>query len=320
MQKTHSPLYSQSFCLKNSDKKYKNPLVHWFSLSIFLLASFILCLNLPLLSVVFVLNYLLIKLSMLKIIPRRIRLLLSRFLTFCRKNLYLQIFRGWSYFCPFCFHSFYKFFPAGSRAEILKEKGVIGGGYRFNVACPFCSSTDRERLVYLFLQEKSLIFSHMRILHVAPEKNIQIIFQGASIEYFSVDICSPLAQFKMDIQSLEFPDNYFDAIICNHVLEHIVDDKKAMSELFRVLRPGSWAILQVPYSPFLEETFEDFSIVDERKREEVFGQSDHVRIYGLDYVKRLQDVGFQVRQEKLSKDVYSRFALNPKESIFFCRK
>ncbi len=99
---------------------------------------------------------------------------------------------------------------------------------------------------------------------------------------------------RMDITDIQFPENSFDAIICNHVLEHVIDDYKAMTELHRVLKPGGWAILQVPISLSLDKTYEDFSITTARGREEAFGQDDHVRIYAKDYASRLEQAGFKV--------------------------
>lgn len=98
----------------------------------------------------------------------------------------------------------------------------------------------------------------------------------------------------MDITDIRFPDDYFDEIICNHVLEHVIDDGKAMSELYRILNPGGWAILQVPISLTLKNTYEDFSITTITGREQALGQDDHVRIYAEDYQARLAQAGFKV--------------------------
>ncbi len=124
----------------------------------------------------------------------------------------------------------------------------------------------------------------------------------------------------MDIQHIPFPENYFDAIICNHVLEHIIDDVKAMKEMHRVLKENGWAILQVPYSPIMEQSFEDSSVTGKKEREKIFGQDNHVRIYGLDYPARLESAGFSVSKEKMDTHITDKFALNPDEVIFFCKK
>ncbi|MBT4387938.1 class I SAM-dependent methyltransferase [Candidatus Woesearchaeota archaeon] len=230
--------------------------------------------------------------------------------------------QGSKYACPFCNHSHNKFLPTGFSYNILKEKKIIGGGYRNNAICPFCKSSDRERLVYLFLKSNDLLKlkPKMKLLHIAPEINLKNIIEKKNIKYHSADLHNPLAKIKMDIQNIGFPKNHFDAIICNHVLEHIIDDKKAMSELYRVLKPKGWAILQVPYSPIMKHSFEDLSITNSEERAEIFGQSDHVRIYGLDYPTRLKSVGFSVKKKKIDINLIKKFALNPNEIIFFCKK
>jgi predicted SAM-dependent methyltransferase len=160
----------------------------------------------------------------------------------------------------------------------------------------------------------------MKLLHIAPEANLQKYLKTQSIKYLSADLNSPLAEIKMDITDINFPSEYFDAIICNHVLEHIIDDKKAMMELFRVLKVGGWSILQVPYSPVLHKTYEDTAIVTAQEREHHFGQFDHVRIYGNDYINRLISVGFTVETKKVESVKANKFALNVNETIFFAKK
>jgi SAM-dependent methyltransferase len=165
---------------------------------------------------------------------------------------------------------------------------------RANASCPICGSLERHRLLWQFLKEKTDLLSgtQYRMLHLAPEDCFVSRFrQYISIEYLTADLNNP-AMLKMDITDIQYPDNYFDIILCSHVLEHIPDDEKAMRELSRVLNPGGWAILQVPI--LVEKTFEDPAITDPLEREEKFGQSDHVRIYGLDYRQRLEKSGFLV--------------------------
>ena len=123
----------------------------------------------------------------------------------------------------------------------------------------------------------------------------------------------------MDITALPFPDGQFDWVICNHVLEHIEEDQKAMSELYRVLKPGGCALLQVPISRKLEITYEDFNIQSPEEREKHFGQNDHVRVYGNDYPKRLKSAGFEV-EEIIPTPSQKKFGLNPKEVVFICNK
>ncbi len=229
-------------------------------------------------------------------------------------------FGGSAITCQVCHHSFRKFLPAGYRYGILYEKKVIAGGYRENATCPYCRSSDRERLVTWFLQKKQLLQPGMRLLHIAPEWNLQQHIRKMELEYYAADYNSPLADIKMDIQQIEFGDGYFDAIICNHVLEHVPDDMKAMKELFRVLKPGGWTILQVPFSGIMEKTFEDNSVNTSQKRKIIFGQRDHVRIYGLDYSERLSCAGFIVQKEKMEEKLLQYWVVNPEEYVFFCQK
>ena len=160
------------------------------------------------------------------------------------------------------------------------------------------------------------------MLHIAPELCYMDRFEALeNLEYITADIESPLAMVKMDIHEIPFEDNTFDIIFCNHVLEHVDDDLKAMSEMRRVLKSGGWAILQIPwFHPILEITFEDSSIVDSKEREKIFGQEDHVRLYGNDYSERLSNSGFKVIEEKIVMEMdpqeVDKFAL-PKDEIIY---
>ena len=136
----------------------------------------------------------------------------------------------------------------------------------------------------------------------------KIIFKFLSLalenlDYTTTDLNSPLADVKADITAIPFDNDQYDLIICNHVLEHIPDDLKAMREIYRVLKPGGLAILQVPYEADRETTFQDDTITDPKKRAEIFGQYDHVRVYGMDYFQRLESVGFRVEAFDISKEI-----------------
>lgn len=246
--------------------------------------------------------------------------LLYRLFINARKLLLYPIIKGDRFTCPFCKLSFRKFLPSGLKSKVLKTKRVIGGQYRQNSICPWCDSLDRERLILLFIQNKKLLKKGMHLLHIAPEKNLQNFLKSKKINYYSADLKSPLAKVKTDIQNIPFENNFFDAIICNHVLEHIQNDKKAMKEIFRVIKPKGWAILQVPFSPILEKTFEDNNIKNPSERKKTFGQEDHVRIYGKDFFKRLKSVGFSVEQKYVEKNLVKKYALNPIEKVFFVTK
>ena len=162
-------------------------------------------------------------------------------------------------------------------------------------------------------------------MHVAPEPKLGRMLRdryGAS--YVSLDIDAARADVVADIIDLPFPDRTFDLVICAHVLEHVPDDRKAMREFARVLAANGTAILLVPFSPILERSFENPDVVEPADRERVFGQSDHVRIYGLDYTDRLKESGFDVDvvypADLMSSGDVSRYALDPREPLFLCKK
>lgn len=241
---------------------------------------------------------------------------------------------GVQFSCPVCMGSVRTMRPLGFRIPVLEDLDVIGGEYLENDTCPVCGSHSRARLVHQYLlRESDLWRNHQgkRVLHFAPELGITMaLARFKDIEYVAADINpakyihTPTPVVPVNITQIQYPDNYFDVIICNHILEHIDDDALAMRELLRVLRPGGIAILQVPISLKLESTFEDASITDPGERERIFGQNDHVRIYGSDYTKRLENVGFLVEvfdpTVQWGEDVIHALRLNPKEKIFIGRK
>lgn len=169
---------------------------------------------------------------------------------------------------------------------------------RKNVLSPSTLSLERHRLLWLYLQKETNFFTHpSKVLHVAPEQAFYHRFKKwQHLEYITTDLHSPLADIKTDLCHLPFTDNTFDVILCNHVLEHIPNDIQAMRELYRVLKPGGWGIFQVPQDLNRNITFEDNSITDSRERARIFGQYDHVRIYGRDYFNKLRAVGFTVNE------------------------
>lgn len=243
------------------------------------------------------------------------------------RDFYLKLkYFGTKFKCPFCGGILRKFLPFGIKNPIFNEKNIIGGGYRLNVMCPCCNSTDRERNIYLFLKNKTNIFhENIRLLHVAPEYNLNRMFMKCkNIHCLTVDLKSTSVMVKMDITNIACIDDFFDVIICNHVFEHIPNDKKAMSELCRVLKPGGWAILQVPISQLLTNTYEDPSITEQEEREKVFGQKDHVRIYAKDYIKKLQNTGFSVETFNFTKEygenASEKYGLLKEEDIYICSK
>ena len=197
---------------------------------------------------------------------------------------------------------------------------------RNNVLSPSTYSLERHRLLWLYLKNETSFFkAKLKVLHFAPESALMNQFKKLkNLSYETVDLNSPIADIKADICDLPFLDNSYDFILCNHVLEHIIDDDKAMRELYRVLKKNGVGIFQVPIDYNRDTTFEDFSVTNKKERNKLFGQYDHVRIYGLDFFDRLQKAGFSVERceytSKLSKEDIVKFCLPKKEIIPICRK
>ena len=200
------------------------------------------------------------------------------------------------------------------------------GNQRNNVLSPSTLSLERHRLLWIYLQKETDFFTvKKKVLHFAPEQAFYKLFRNQkNLEYTTTDLLSPLADVKADICNLPFKDNEYDVILCNHVLEHIPDDTKAMQELFRVLKPGGMAILQIPQDLNRDKTFADDSIVDQKERAKIFGQYDHVRIYGRDYFNKLRHIGFTVVEEdytsKISANLVEKYCLAKGEIIPVCFK
>jgi SAM-dependent methyltransferase len=262
-----------------------------------------------------------------KLIPQRYRLL--RYELYERGRYYPELIfsLGNRLQCPFCQWQFRRFRPAGFDYPVLNEKRVVGASYHPDVVCPRCLSNERERLLYLYLKNRTSLFTdRLRLLHIAPEPNLKKVLQSCpGIQYISADLADPLAMMNMDITRVPFRGDVFDVIICNHVLEHVPDDRLAMSELHRVLRPGGWAILQVPIALALDDTFEDATATTEAERIRLFGQRDHVRLYAsADYTARLQSVGFSINicsyADELGEEAIRRYSLVRDEKIYICAK
>lgn len=222
--------------------------------------------------------------------------------------------RGNTYTDPIDGKSYRKFLPYGY--EVVRP----------NVLAPGTLSLERHRLFWLYLTQETDFFSKpQRVLHFAPEQAFLKRFRKlAHIDYVTTDLESPIADVKADICNLPFEDGSFDTIICNHVLEHIPDDAKAMQELHRVLKPGGTAIVQVPYQKERQTTFEDDSITDPKERARIFGQYDHVRVYGMDYFDKLKSVGFTVEAVDytagMSDETIERYRLPKGELLPVCRR
>jgi SAM-dependent methyltransferase len=210
--------------------------------------------------------------------------------------------RGNSYTDPIDNRSFRKFLPYGYENQ------------RENVLSPSTLSLERHRLLWLYLKNETDFFTtKKKVLHMAPEQCFVNRFKDLGHEYITADLNSPIADIRANITDLPFEENTFDIIFCNHVLEHIQDDTKAMKELYRVMKKGGMGVFQIPQDLNRETTFEDNSITDKKERAKIFGQYDHVRIYGLDYFTKLRSIGFKVDEvnysQKISSELSRRYRL-----------
>lgn len=222
--------------------------------------------------------------------------------------------RGKKYEDPIDGKTFRKFLPYGY------------GSPRANVLSPSTLSLERHRLLWLYLTRETDFFSKpLKVLHVAPEQAFYKRFKNQkNLTYITTDLYSPLADVKADLCALPFEDDSFDVIFCNHVLEHIADDAQAMRELYRVMKKGGWGIFQVPQDINRAHTFEDDTITDPAERTRIFGQYDHVRVYGLDFFDRLRQVGFEVEEITYSThftaEEIERYRIVPQEILPLCKK
>ena len=248
--------------------------------------------------------------KILNIVPRPLLIKLSGL----AQPLLDLYYRGKGFTDPINGKSYRKFLPYGY--VNLRE----------NVLSPGTLSLERHRLLWLYLQNKTGFFnSQLKVLHFAPEQAFYKRFKKIkNLKYITTDLHSPLADIKADITDLPFPDNEFDVILCNHVLEHIPDDTKAMQELYRVMKPGGWGIFQIPIDENRQATFQDDSITDPDERTRIFGQYDHVRVYGTDYYDKLRSIGFTVEAvdytSELTDEIIEKYRLVKGEKLPVVRK
>ena len=224
--------------------------------------------------------------------------------------------RGDKFTDPIDGRSFRKFLPYGY------------GKQRENALSPSTLSLERHRLMWLFLKDNTNFFTaakKLKVLHIAPEQCFLDIFRKQqNLNYITSDLESPIADVKADICDLPFKENEFDIVFCNHVLEHISNDTKAMQELYRVLKPGGFGIFQIPQDLSKAITFEDNTITDRKERAKLFGQYDHVRVYGRDYFDKLRSIGFKVDEvdytKKITLEKIEKFCLMQNEILPVCYK
>lgn len=250
---------------------------------------------------------------------RRLRRLLRHprlaFLTLAALRLRGLCYRGRRYHCPVC--------GAGLRAFVTK-RGLLRSnpdGY-----CPNCDAKARHRRLWLFLEERTgLLKDELRLLELAPWWSLSRRLKALpNLRFEAVDRerAGPHVSLLGDVTALPVAEGSFDALLCIHVLEHVPDDRRAMAELHRVLRPGGFALVSVPIR-LDRPTHEDASITDPARRQAVFGERSHVRWYGADLFDRLRDAGFEVELDLASgipEEVVRRHGLRRDENLFVCRK
>lgn len=220
-----------------------------------------------------------------------------------------------SIICPICDFSSATFLPFGT-------------ANRKNALCPNCSSLERHRAISLYLKNKTnILHEKNKLLHIAPEIFFYELFSSLkNIDYLSVDLDTNKKHIKekMDIQEINYPDNTFDSIICSHVLEHVPNDTKALKELYRVLRPDGHAIILVPINKNFEESYEDPAIQTPEERLLYYGQSDHLRYYGVDFEDKLKNAGFKIISndfiQNMDEKSLKKYALTDYDIIYDCTK
>jgi len=231
----------------------------------------------------------------------------SRYPAAVRRRWRMRQLRGDSVECPCC---------GGRFRAFMTERG------RPNAVCPRCGAQERHRALWLYLRDRTPLFDRpLRTLHFAPELIFRRRLESLpNLDYVSADLDSPEAMLHFDITAIPFDDDSFDAVLCSHVLEHVENDRAAMRELVRVLRPGGFAIVLVPLDLSREETYEDPSVTAPEDRAREFWQHDHVRLYGRDFAERLEQSGFSVTVDpyvrELPAHVRRRHALLDVEDIY----
>lgn len=225
-------------------------------------------------------------------------------------------YRGNRYECPLCGRRYRKLLPYGYVTS------------RENALCPHCLSLERHRLLWLYLERETTLFESLpQLLHIAPEvclmRHLKPHYKSSPERYQTADLESPLADLHFDIQQIPLADESFDVVICNHLMEHVEDDLRAMRELHRILKRGGWGVLLSPVDLQRATTFEDDSITDPKERTRIFGQYDHRRLYGNDFADRLREAGFEVEDldyaARLTPEERTRYAL-PEDHIYVIHK
>ena len=254
----------------------------------------------------------------------------ARMWNFLRRSI-AKIPVGNSSFCTACNSRIGRFLPYRKgwkgMSPLIIGLDIVGSDLdRFS--CPKCGAHDRERHLMLYFEQLGLwkTLKGARILHFAPESRLsERISKCHPGDYVRADINPTYASMmKIDIHAIPFDDDFFDFVICNHVLEHVTDDLRALKEICRILKPGGMAVLQTPFSAKLKVTFSDPGIDTGDLRLQIYGQEDHVRLYGADIVSRIESCGPRSRmvqhEATLAHIQAERFGVNAQEPLFLFEK
>lgn len=249
-----------------------------------------------------------------------------------RNRLFGLLHPGNKAYCVYCGKAYGKFLHEGVKAAVFKRYSVAGGGYKLNVQCPNCGSVDRSRLLYLFFELRTEVYERKTLLlHISPNHEIARALGGnpnvkqvcGSIE---PDQYKEFNAIYLDVQKIDASDSHFDVVVCCHVIEHVDDDSLAFKEIYRVLKPNGFAVLQVPLALNLEKTLEDKNDITPKQRKIAYGQVDHVRLYGVDYFERIRAAGFRVVRDNpfsngwLLKEELERHRLDKMEDVIVAYK
>jgi len=245
-------------------------------------------------------------------LPRPLLIRLSYVFKFFAPILY----KGDKVECPVCEKSFSKFLSYGSAVA-----------QRDNVLCPYDLTLERHRLMWLYLKNKTDFFTKpdLKVMHIAPEQCFHKGFKKQqNLDYITGDLLSPIADLHFDLHNIPLKDDQYEVIFCNHVMEHVEDDLRCMQELYRIMKPGGWGILQVPIDSSRNTTYEDKSITSPEDREKHFWQYDHVRLYGTNYPNRLAEAGFRVEtvdfKDEIGEALVERYRLQKDELLYVVHK
>jgi predicted SAM-dependent methyltransferase len=277
------------------------------------------------------------RMNIRRYIPVRVKNILKRIRCFLITGFTQITSIGYRYACPVCGKKVKAFEPLpGYYKENLTQYGSLLGSLdewetinEKNYSCPNCSSSDRDRLYARYFTQKlarlkpGMIFD---LLDVAPTRSLKpFLLKYTQLRYRSADLNRKGVDDVIDITDMHvYEDNRFDIFICSHVLEHVADDRKAISELFRVLKPGGWGILMVPIYLKGIEIDEDPSITDVGERWRRFGQHDHVRVYSkAGFINRVREAGFKIQQygkEYFGRQVLDKYGITDQSVLYIVEK